>query len=79
MPGVTVDLTMSTVLHSDNRFAYIRAEICRKTDNLLIAYGQHTKALITKRHSICHCCHSKNRCTEPECRGPRCPRRLNIT
>ncbi|KAL3995366.1 Thioesterase family protein [Acanthocheilonema viteae] len=61
--GVSVDLNMSypnyaklgdtivvngTVLYSTNKLAYSRAEIRRKKDNLLVAYGQHTKAFPKK-------------------------------
>ncbi|VDP21329.1 unnamed protein product [Onchocerca flexuosa] len=36
------------VWYSNNKLAYTRAEIRRKKDNLLIAYGQHTKVFPKK-------------------------------
>ncbi|CAG9535263.1 unnamed protein product [Cercopithifilaria johnstoni] len=61
--GVSINLNMSypncaklsdtilingTLLHCTNKLAHTRAEIRRKSDNLLIAYGQHTKAFPKK-------------------------------
>ncbi|VDM08682.1 unnamed protein product [Wuchereria bancrofti] len=61
--GVSINLNMSypncaklgdtivvngILLHSNAKLAHTRAEIRRKSDNLLIAYGQHTKAFPKK-------------------------------
>ncbi|VDK79260.1 unnamed protein product [Litomosoides sigmodontis] len=61
--GVSINLNMSypncaklgdtvivngTLLYGTNKLAHTRAEIRRKSDNLLIAYGQHTKAFPKK-------------------------------
>uniref|UniRef100_A0A0R3RFT0 4HBT domain-containing protein n=1 Tax=Elaeophora elaphi TaxID=1147741 RepID=A0A0R3RFT0_9BILA len=61
--GVSINLNMSypnsaklgdtivvsgTLLYGTNKLAHTRAEIRRKSDNVLVAYGQHTKTFPKK-------------------------------